>query len=134
MTIEPTKYRYSMDLKLSHVYGHTAVSSVFKHAEDLIVASKTFDAFDIAVNSLNQFTTEMVVNINVGLMEDRYGIISEVNPARTGQETISKEWSANEIAKVWIVDKILQAEQPTPIKAIGLAQILEVPSDPVILN
>lgn len=86
------------------------------------------------VASLNELATEVVVGINVLLNEERYGIVSELNPEKSGIDTISKEWASNEIAKVWIIDKIENTQNTTKINAVGLAQILEFSSNPETIN
>lgn len=134
MITEPIKYRYSMNVKLAYTGGQTLVNSVFPNVEDLVLTSKLFEEMDAALHSVNLLTTEVVMSLNMGVREERYGIMSEINPKHTNEETLSKEWSDNEIAKVWIIDKILQKEKPGPIKAVGLAQVLEVQTDPIALN
>lgn len=124
-SIEPIKYKYNMNVKLNQVPGRTLVASVFPHAEDLMISSKNFEDFESAVASVGKLTEEIVLSLNTAIDHERYGVLSEVNPARSGQETLSKEWGAHEIAKVWVIDKIRQAESPGPIKAIGLAQVVE---------
>lgn len=131
---EPLKYKYIMNVKLSHVKGSTLINSVFPKVEDLMLSSKMFDEFEPVLNSLNSLNTELTMSLNKAANEERYGILSEINPARSGQETISKDWDTNEVAKVWIIDKIAQQEKPGPIKAISLAQILESHDEPVIMN
>lgn len=134
MQAEPLKYRYIMNLKLNQIKGNTLISSVFPMVEDLMLSSKMFDEFEPVLNSLNTLNTEVTHSLNKAVQEERYGILSEINPARSGQETISKDWGPNEVAKVWIIDKIAQKEKPGPIKAVALAQILEAHDEPVVLN
>lgn len=134
MTTSHVKYRYSMSLKIGHLVGRTPIQSVFPNPEDIIISSKHFDEFEQAVTSANALVTEMALNVNASINEERYGLISEVNPSRSGQETISKDWGDAELVKLWVIDKIHREENPGPIKAVGLAQILEVPAQPMTVN
>jgi hypothetical protein len=133
-TVEPIQYRYSMNVKLNAVKGRTLVNSVFPNVEDLMLTSKDFENLDQAVQSANLLNTEIVLSLNEAVREERYGILSEINPKHSNQETISKDWGPNEIAKIWIVDKIAQKENPGPIKAVALAQVVETHTESVLVQ
>lgn len=127
----PTKYRYAMNLKMSQI-GETPANVLFPHVEDLVINSKHFDEFDHAVKSANELVGELTGTLNTSVKLEKYKMISEINPKFTGKETISKDWGSNEVAKLWIVDKIRQETTPGPILAVALAQLLEVPGEPVL--
>ena len=131
---EPTKYRYAMNVKLNQVAGATLVSEVFPSVEDVAFSSRDFDKFEEAVDSTNTIVAEVSKALNRAVRVEQYGVISELNPKITGKETISKDWGANEMAKVWIVDQIAQKATPGPIRAVGLAQLLEINGEPVLVN
>lgn len=134
MITQPTKYRYAMNIKLSQV-GKTPANSVFPSVEDMVLSSKVFEEFDKAVQSANELVAEVTATLNTSVAIDKYKVISEINPKFSGKETISKDWANNEVAKLWIIDKIRQeANSPGPIFAVALAQLIEVPGDPVSLN
>ena len=126
MKYECTKYRYTMNVKLSHIISRTMVNSVFPNVEDFVLSSKNFDDLEQTLVSANSINTEIIASLNQASQEERFGMISEINPKHSNQPTISKEWADDEIAKLWIIDKIHQKEHPGPIKALGLAQVLEV--------
>lgn len=126
----PTKYKYAMNLKLSQI-GATPANLLFPHVEDMVLSSKHFEEFDHAVKSANELVGELTVTLNESVKIEKYKMISEINPKFTGKETISKDWGTNEVAKLWIVDKIRQETMPGPILAVALAQLLEVPGEPV---
>lgn len=134
-TIEPIKYKYGLNLKLNHAGVKTAVNQVFPSVEDLMVSSTKFDDLESCLRSLSQLNQELILSLNTALDLERYGMLTEMNPKYGEQATISKEWGQNEIAKVWIVDKIRRTEDPSaPIKAISLSQVLEVHGEPEMLN
>jgi len=133
MMIQPKFFRHTTNVKLSQI-SKTLVNCVFPNVEDLITSSKSFDMLEGAVKSATDLVTEITMSLNMSVGEDRYGIVSELNPSHSKQETISKDWTENEIAKIWVIDKIHRAQNPGPIKAVGLTQILEFKGDPVHLN
>lgn len=122
-------YQYVMNAKLSKI-GNTPATSLFPNVEDIIMSSKTFEEFDDTVNSANAFCTEFTLTANKAAGVERYGMVSEINPKNSGQETISKQWAMNELAKIWVVDKLRQAEKPGPVNAVSLTQIIELPDTP----
>ena len=133
-SIEPLKYRFLMNVKLSQVHGSTLLNSVFPKVEDLMMSSKLFEEFEAVLQSVNTLNTEITMSLNKAVQEERYGLLSEINPKRSGQETISKDWDGNELAKIWIIDKIAQQKNPGPLKAVALSQIVETHAESVILN
>lgn len=132
-TTTPVKYRYAMNIKLSQV-GVTPANALFPNVEDMVLSSRHFDEFNVAVESANELVAEITTTLNTSVAIEKYKMISEINPKFSGKETISKDWGNNEVAKLWIVDKIRQEKQPGPILAVALAQLLEVPGEPVSLN
>lgn len=133
MMTQPTLFRHTTNVKLSQI-SKTLVNCVFPNVEDLIASSKSFDILEGAIKSATDLVTEITTSLNMSIGEDRYGIVSELNPSHSKQETISKDWAENEIAKIWVIDKIHRNQNPGPIKAVGLTQILEFKGDPVPLN
>jgi hypothetical protein len=98
----------------------------------MIISSKHFEDFDLAVQSVNALVAELTATLNTSAEELKYKMISEINPKFSGKETISKDWGNNEVAKLWIIDDL--RVQKTPMFAVALAQLLEVQGDPVLLN
>ncbi len=134
MSIEPPMYRYAMNVKLNQIQGQTLVSSVFPSVEDVAFNSRDFEKFEEAVESTNALVAELTKSLNVAVKLDQYVSMSELNPKLTGKETLSKDWALNEMAKVWIIDQIAQKTKPGPIRAVGLAQLMEVQGESVLVN
>lgn len=128
------KYRYAMSVKLTQIKGSTLIATLFPHAEDMLMNSRDFDLFDDAVNSTTKLVTDVKDSLNLAVASEQFGIMSELNPKLSGKETISKEWATNELAKVWIIDQVEQLKNPTALKAVGLAQLVEVPGSTVLLS
>jgi hypothetical protein len=102
---------------------------LFPNVDDLVISSRAFKEFEEAVTSMNNIMTELTETMNKELGEEKFGLISEINPAQTGKNTISKQWAENEIAKLWIVDRKKRETDPNMI-ATGMAQLLELRADP----
>lgn len=136
MNIAPIMYKYAMNIKLSMVEP-SPMTIVFPHVEDMVLSSRKFDKLDDAVDSANRLVGEITSTLNLAVSSEKYKMVSEINPKFTGKETISKDWGANEVAKLWIYDKVsheAKKEAKGNILAIALAQLLEIPGDPVMLN
>jgi hypothetical protein len=132
--IQPIKYRYAMNLKLSRVPARTVISAVFPNVEDLMFSSKTFDGAQEAVDSSSVLVKELTGSLNDALDVEQYTTLFELNPARSGKTSISSDWGDLEIAKIWIIDKVAQDIEPNALLAIGLAQVVEFYSDPVLVH
>lgn len=133
--IEPAKYKYSTNVKLSSLPMFTNVNSIFPNVEDIVIASCEFDDFESAIISLNLMNAEILETLNGLVQEEQFAIVSELNPAVSEVETISKEWEEGELAKVWIVDTKAKTSEHTPIRAVALTQMVELVSGPeVVLN
>jgi hypothetical protein len=131
---EPATYKYAMNVKLNQVQGVTAVGMIFPHIEDLMISSRTFDKFEEAVDSTNLLVAELTKSLNAAVNVEQYNVLSELNPKLTGKETLSKDWGSNEMAKVWIVDQIAQKTTPGPLRAVAIAQLLEIPGPAVLVS
>lgn len=131
---EPSSYIYAVNVKLSQISANTVVSAMFPNIEDLLLNSKSFDKFEDAVDSSNKLIAELVASLNATVKVEQFASLSEINPKLSGTETISKDWAPEEMAKLWIIDQLARKEKTDPIRAVGLAQLLEVPGNPVRLN
>jgi hypothetical protein len=128
----PLLYMYGLNVKFSSVASKTPLNELFPHVEDLMISSRDFDKFEEAIQSCNGVVTEITSFLNLAVGETKYKTVSELNPRLTGQQTLSKEWSQHEIAKLWIVDNKSDPENPgAGIVATALAQVMEVPQGSV---
>lgn len=127
------KYKYAANVKLSQIPGASPAHAVFPNIEDMVMSSRHFDDFQEAVDSANGFVAELTSVIN-GPNQEKFKMLSEINPRFTGKETISKDWGPNELAKLWIVDSARQEKGGGPILAIALTQLLEIQDEHVLLN
>lgn len=133
MLATATKYKYNTNVKLSQIHGSSPAHTVFPNIEDMVMSSRNFDDFQEAVDSANAFVAELATVIN-GPNQDKFKMLSEVNPKFTGKETISKDWGPDEVAKLWIIDSARQDRANGPMLAIALTQLLEIQDDHVLVN
>lgn len=133
-TMSPIMYMYGLNLKFKYIPKGTGVSDIFPNVEDFVLQSKRFETFEAAVSSAKGLVTDVMEHINEIAPENaKYKQITELNPVHGGQPTISKEWARNEIAKLWIIPAEADLTGTTPVVAIGMAQVVEVESDPVLV-
>jgi hypothetical protein len=125
-----------MNVKLSYVPAQTLIYNIFPSAEDLMFSSKSFDDFELAVESSNRIANQLKNVLNEAVSSDRYRIMSEVNPSRSSSEDLksTSNWLENEIAKIWVIDDMAEINPSGAIHAIALSQLLEIPVVNVTLN
>jgi hypothetical protein len=87
--------------------------------ESLSLASRDFTSYDECVISCKNVMDDMLARLNA--RGQSYKMASEINPAFTGQPTLSKDWSSGEISRLWIFEK--SAEKAVSIEAVGQARI-----------
>lgn len=129
--IEPIKYQYAMNLKLSYIGNATLVSEVSPNVEDMIINSKKFDTAKEAIASANALVAEVMQTLCT-VSSKVFSTTTEINPKFSGKSALSKEWHQHEIAKLWIFDK--QQKTPGPTVAIALVQLVESPEQEVLPN
>lgn len=135
MMREPMMYKYALNLKASAVPAKTGLNTVFPHLEDLVVSSRKFDKFEDAVTSANQLVAQLAASLNQAVQTTQFRTVSEINPKHTGKPTLSTEWGMNEVAKLWIVDDFKSKDLKNgQIRAVALAQLLEVHGEPVSIS
>ena len=119
-------FRYVTNLKLSKL--KTEINSIFPNGEDLTITSKSFSQLESVAQSCTSLNEQIVKSLNESIQEDRYYIRSDINPKYSSEEN-ELEWNDNEVAKVWIIDKIYGEKNPSSIRAISLTQITQFTKD-----
>jgi hypothetical protein len=133
MFTTPSTFMYGMNVKMKLVPRTTALDDLFPNIEDFIVQSKPFDTADEAVASAKGIMNDLTEQIN-SVSDTKYKHFLEINPKIGGVETISKEWGVHDIAKLWIVPETANLQSNEAITALGVAQIVEVQSAPVLTS
>lgn len=100
-----------------------ALSDIFPHADDVVIKSVEFDDMLSAVTSCTTVLSDVVAAVNHAANEDKFRLVSEVNPNISGLSTISKEWAPDEIAKLWVIKTSVDMNSAKMINAYGKAQV-----------
>lgn len=133
MFTTPSTFMYGMNVKMKLVPRTTALDDLFPNMEDFVVQSRAFDTADEAVASAKGIMDDLTEQINIA-SDTKYKHFLEINPKIGGVETISKEWGVNDIAKIWMVPETANLQSNEAITALGVAQIVEVHSAPVLTS
>lgn len=114
-------FAYHATLKLKELPTCKA-QTAFPGVTDLAVNSRMFTNYIECVSSVKQLMDDVVKDVNQKTKRGhKYTVTSEVNPAHSGVETRSKDWAADEVARLWIFEKKQMKEQN--IYAVGQARI-----------
>lgn len=132
MFTTPSTFMYGMNIKMNLI-PHTTLGALFPSIEDFVVQSRSFDTADVAVASASGIMADVINQINE-VSETQYKQFMELNPKLSGKETISKEWGAHEVAKLWMIPASTDLESNATISPPGLAQIVEVQAAPVLTS
>ena len=93
----------------------------------LACASRTFITYDECISSAKKLMDDLLQKADKNIFK----MGSEVNPIYSGQPTLSKDWAAGEISRLWIYDK--KMERSGQIHAVGQARIFaQVGQQPVV--
>lgn len=111
------------ELFASYSFGVLVKSDVIHEklpgVESLSLASRDFTSYDECVISCKNVMDDVLARLNA--QGQTYKMASEINPAFTGQPTLSKDWSSGEISRLWILDR--SVEKTASIEAVGQARI-----------
>lgn len=100
-----------------------ALADIFPHADDVVIKSVEFDDMLSAVTSCTTMLSDVIAAVNHTANEDKFRLVSEVNPNISGLSTISKEWAPDEIAKLWVIKTSIDMSTVKTINAYGKAQV-----------
>lgn len=130
--INSSNFSYTATLKLADLPS-CPIQKKFPAVTDLAVNSRTFSTYVECVNSAKNFMEEVVKDINES-QETQLTVAAEINPLVSGVETRSKDWSGEELARLWIFEKVLEGTKN--IYAMGQARIfaLEKPDQAFLIN
>jgi hypothetical protein len=117
-----SSYHYSATVKLKLSDGSLALfKEEYPGVTDLAISSKQFIDYNECVTSCQTLMGDLKKRINDSIEKPIYTISSEINPSLSGQPTLSKDWTAGEVGRLWIYDAAM--EKTGNIHAIGQARI-----------
>jgi hypothetical protein len=97
---------------------------------DIIFKSREFSDYVECVQSCRKLLDDFTKSTNA--QPGNLQIGTEINPKVSGEPTISKDWSATEIARLWVIDK--SAGESSTILAVAQARIFSDSSSTLIAN
>jgi hypothetical protein len=116
-------FSYTASVKLLTSNGAVAAfKETYPGVTDLSVASREFVDYNECVTSCRQFMDDLKTRINLTADTPIFKISSEVNPVYSGTPTMSKDWDAHEIARLWIFDERMEGGK---IEAVGQARVFQ---------
>ena len=117
------KYRYIINLKL--IAGSTLrlLQDEYPGATDISLASRDFTDYNTCTTSCKRMMDDVVEKLNNANMHAKYVLSVEVNPIHTGQDTMSKNWKTDELARLWAFDEKMRGAQT--IAAVCQARIFK---------
>jgi hypothetical protein len=117
-------FSYTASVKLLSNEGKVAaLAETYPGVTDLSVASREFVDYNECVTSCKQFMSDMKDKINLVAEKIVFKVSSEINPVYSGTPTLSKDWDAHEVARLWIFDE--KMEGTGRIHAVGQARIFQ---------
>jgi hypothetical protein len=115
-------FSYLVSLKL--VSGSmTLLQKQYPGAIDLTLASRDFEGYSECITSCKRLMDDLRDKANAEMSKPIFKVSSEVNPIFSGQDTLSKDWEAAELARIWVFDEAM--EKKAQIQAIGQARIFK---------
>lgn len=125
-------FAYTATIKLNDI-EKCKVQKDFPGVSDLAVSSRNFENYFDCSNSVKSFMESVAAKINVEMSKDKqYTITTEVNPVYSGVDTKSKDWSAGELARVWMFTSA--QEEENTIHAVGQARVFVLEKPQAQLN
>jgi hypothetical protein len=100
-----------------------AFKDKYPGASDINIASREFPNYDECLASCKSFMDDMRVHIATAAADKQiFKLSSEVNPVyNNGQATLSKDWDAGEVSRLWIFDESM--EKVGQIHAVAQARV-----------
>lgn len=100
---------------------------------DITLASRDFSDYNECISSCRRLMDDLCVKANSAVSNELYKVSTEINPVHSGAATLSKDWSASELARIWVYDKNMEVRGQL-IQAIGQARIFKTKSVAPLLN
>lgn len=129
-----------MDLTQSH-FQYTALLKreqsikcegleLFPGMNEISFGSRVFNSYAECVKSCKGMMTDMSIDINTSINEQKFKVGAEVNPEVSGAPTLSREWGDQEVARFWVYDKSMEGTGGK-IDAVCKGSIYAIPKLPV---
>lgn len=134
MNLKESHFRYNSILKREKQFELEALE-LFPGLNEISFQSRIFEQYAECVKSCKGLMEDLSKGINNSLEAPKFKVGAEVNPEHTGNQTLSKDWGPNEVARFWVYDKAMEGAG-TGINAICKASIFALPKEisSIVLN
>lgn len=126
MNIKNSDFAFSITLKLSD-FPKCKANETFPTVSDFAVNSRKFGSYTECVASAQVLMDDLAKSVG-----DKLSVSAEVNPTLSGMDTRSKDWTPDELARLWIFNK--DQEGARNIQALGQARIFALERSVSTLN
>jgi hypothetical protein len=127
MNLKESSFRYSSVLKIEQDIQLEAFE-LFPALHEISFQSRVFTQYAECVKSCKGLMEDMTKGINISLEAPKFKVGAEVNPEHTGNQTLSKDWGPDEVARFWVYDKAMEGNGKA-INAICKASIFAIPKE-----
>lgn len=127
MNLKESSFRYNSVLKIEQDIQIDAFE-LFPALQEISFQSRVFTQYAECVKSCKGLMEDMTKGINISLEAPKFKVGAEVNPEHTGNQTLSKDWGSDEVARFWVYDKAMEGNGKA-INAICKASIFAIPKE-----
>ena len=128
LNMDNSNFAYTATIKLDEL-PKCGAQTDFPGVADLAVNSRNFQNFHDCSNSVKKFMDNVVERVNDDMPDDgKYIVLTEVNPTYSGVDTKSKDWTAGELARLWMFPQ--NQEEENTIQAVGQARVFKLANQP----
>lgn len=111
-------FRYNVTLKIGNLDLGSIKSDSIK---EINFTSRDFIAFDDCAHSCRTLMEGYAAKLSD---DDQFKLGTEINPIHSGTPTLSKNWDASEVARLWVYDR--RMEGTGSIVAVAQAHIFAI--------
>lgn len=134
MNLKESSFRYNSVLKIEQDIEIEALE-LFPSMNEISFQSRVFLQYAECVKSCKGLMEDMARGVNTAIEGPKFKVGAEVNPEHTGNQTLSKDWAIDEVARFWVYDKAMEGNGKA-INAICKASIFAIPKEvpSIVLN
>ena len=125
MDLANSHFRYTALLKREQSIKCEGLE-LFPGLNEISFGSRNFTTYAECVKSCKGMMTDMSIDINTSINEQKFKVGAEVNLLVSGTPTISREWLDQEVARFWVYDKSMEGNGGR-IDAVCKGSIFAIP-------
>lgn len=125
MDLQNSHFKYTALLKCDQSIKCEGLE-LFPGLNEISFNSRMFTTYAECVKSCKGMMTDMSIDINSSIEEQKFKVGAEVNPLVSGTASISREWLDQEVARFWVYDKAMEGNGGK-IDAVCKGSIFAIP-------